>query len=296
MTYNTAVLQKGIDAMLHNAYSGMIKQEYLAQIESIITRVASTSASEKYGWLGDLPGVREWVGDKSLSGLADYDYEIKNKDWYDGFSIDRNEIKDEKIAAIGPRVETLAQSLASFPWELVTDLLINGTTGLAYDGAAFFSNRSVNDNLAAGTGVTLATIKADIQTNRAAMMKFKSDTGRVMGLMADTVVVPPELEGTMLEAVESAVLTTSAGDTNYNPTARWIKNVIVSPKLTDANDWYLLAAGMPVKPFIYQDREGVSSVLDDTQVKRSRKLDYSAELRGNAGYGFYQMAIKVVNA
>ncbi len=296
MTYNTAVLQKGIDAMLHNAYTGMIKQEYLAQIESIITRVASTSASEKYGWLGDLPGVREWVGDKSLSGLADYDYEIKNKDWYDGFSIDRNEIKDEKIAAIGPRVETLAQSLASFPWELVTDLLINGTTGLAYDGAAFFSNRSVNDNLAAGTGVTLATIKADIQTNRAAMMKFQSDTGRVMGLMADTVVVPPELEGTMLEAVESAVLTTSAGETNYNPTARWIKNVIVSPKLTDANDWYLLAAGMPVKPFIYQDREGVSSVLDDTNVKRNRKLDYSAELRGNAGYGFYQMAIKVVNA
>jgi phage major head subunit gpT-like protein len=100
----------------------------------------------------------------------------------------------------------------------------------------------------------------------------------------------------MLEAVESSNIITTGSGAQINPVSRWIKNVIVSPKLTDANDWYLFAAGMPVKPFIFQSRKDVSSVLDDTQVKRNRKLDYSAELRGNAGYGFYHMAIKVVNA
>lgn len=296
MIYNTAILKKGVDAKYQQAYSEMIKRDYLRQIDSLITRVNSTASEESYAWLGDVPGVREWIGDKSLGGLADYDYAIKNKNWYDGFSIDRNELEDEQISAILPRVETVAMSVAKWPWELVTDLLINGITGLAYDGSAFFANRTApNDNLLAGTGTTLAQVKADIQAARAAMMKFTSNSGRVMGLMMDTIVCPPELEATILEAVESSNIITTGQGATVNPVSRWIKNVIVSPELSDANDWYGFAAGMPLKPFIFQSRTRPETVIDDTQVKKNRKIDYSAELRGNAGYGFYQMAVKTVN-
>jgi len=42
-------------------------------------------------------------------------------------------------------------------------------------------------------------------------------------------------------------------------------------------------------------RDSPELVLDDTMVKRNRKLVYSGEMRGNAGYGFFQMGVKVVN-
>jgi phage major head subunit gpT-like protein len=291
MLYNTSVLKKAIDARFHTQYAEMMKQPYLMALMSLFMTTPSTSASEDYAWLGDVPGVKEWIGDKSLKGLKDYEYTIKNKDWYTGFAIDRNEMEDEKIQAIMPRVDMVAQTVAMWPPELIIELIKNGDSNLAYDGSAFFANRTApNDNLLTGTGITLAQVKADINSARKAMMKFTSDQGRVMGLKMDTIVCPPDLEQVMLEAVKA-----TGNETTYNPVSSWIKEVIVVPELTDANDWYGVASGFPLKPFIFQDRKGVGTVIDDTQVKRNRKIDYSAEMRGNAGYGFFQMAVKTVN-
>ncbi|MDC7218638.1 MAG: Mu-like prophage major head subunit gpT family protein [Spirochaetales bacterium] len=294
MTYNTSIVKKGVDAKFHKAYKLMQEQPYLLALASLFMKAPSTGASEEYVWLGDVPGVREWIGNKVFKGLKDYDYTIKNKDWYNGFSIDRNELADEKIQGIMPRVEMLAQSLAKFPAELIIDLITGGDSGLAYDGLPFFSNASgvrTNDNLLAGSGVTSDNIKANITSARTAMMKFTSDSGRVMGLLMDTIVCPPELEATFLELTTSVV-----GEATARPAANWIKNVIVCPELTDTGDWYGFAAGSAIKPFIYQERTGVKTEIDDSEVKKNRKINYSAEARGNAGYGFPQMAIKVVNS
>lgn len=292
MTYNTSILKKGILAAFDKQYIAMQKRPHLMALEAIFMRTPSTSSSEEYAWLGDVPGVTEWIGTKNLEGLKDYDYSIKNKNWYNGFTIDENEIEDEKIASITPRVGMLARGLAKFPSELIIDLIEAGTTGLAYDGAAFFSNRTApNDNLLAGTGTTSAQIKTDITSARTAMMKFTSDQGKVMGLMMDTILCPPELEATFLE------LTTSVqGEATTKPEAAWIKNVIVCPELSDTNDWYGIASDMPLKPFIFQTRKGIKQVVDGKQRDDTRKIKYSAEMRGNAGYGFYQMAVKTVNS
>jgi phage major head subunit gpT-like protein len=296
MVYNTSILEKGLKAQFEQAYQQLMTKPHLAQVTELYTEVPSDSEGETYAWLGDLPTVKEWIGDKTIGSLKDYDYAIKNKDFYTGFAIDRNEIEDEKIRAIGPRVTAMAESVARWPWRMITDLIKNGTTGRAYDGSAFFADRaSPNDNLLGGTGITLAQVKTDIQTARAAMMRFTSDNGEALGIMMDTIVCPPELEATMLEAVRSASLVTNGSGTLFNPVSSWIKNVIVLPELSDNNDWYGLSTGYSLKPFIFQSRKGVQNVLDDTEVKRNRKLSYSAEMRGNAGYGFFQMAVKVVN-
>jgi len=294
MIVDTIALEKGLRIDFMKAYDAMIGGDaYIELADALATTLPSNSSEEKYGWFGDLPIVQEWLGDKVAGTLADYDYTVKNKDWYTALDIDRNEIEDDKLDALAPRMQMLAKVVRGWKGEMIADFLINGTAGLAYDGAAFFSNRATNDNLLAGTGVTLATFKADIYSARAAMMKFTTDVGRVMGLQMDTIVVPPELEGIAYEAVTSTMGV--AGDNVANPINKWIKRIIVLPKATDANDWYGLATSWPLKPFVFQDRKPVNLVLDETQVKRNRKLIYSAEMRGNAGYGFYQMAVKVVN-
>jgi phage major head subunit gpT-like protein len=110
--------------------------------------------------------------------------------------------------------------------------------------------------------------------------------------------VPPELERAALEAVRSATISTNVNSDGigYNPVSDFGIQVIPMPQLEDANDWYMFATDFPLRPFIFQNRRGVDTVLDDTEVARNRKLHYSAEMRGNAGYGFYQMAIKVTNS
>ncbi|UCB45484.1 MAG: Mu-like prophage major head subunit gpT family protein [Spirochaetota bacterium] len=55
-----------------------------------------------------------------------------------------------------------------------------------------------------------------------------------------------------------------------------------------------------MKPLIYRSRKAPQFVaLDkptDESVFMRKKIHYSVEMRGNAGYGYYEMAVKVVNA
>ena len=70
---------------------------------------------------------------------------------------------DSQGLSIFPRgVAQLVEAVMIFKKELILNALVNGDTLLAYDGVAFFSDASglrVNDNLLAGTGVTLATLQ-----------------------------------------------------------------------------------------------------------------------------------------
>jgi phage major head subunit gpT-like protein len=300
MVINTAALERGLNTAYTKAYNAIIAQKGNKGLMELATEIPSTKSEEKYGWLGDVPVVKEWVSEKTMGGLKSYTYTLENKDYYTGIRVYRNELEDDQYNMINPRIASLAMAVFNYKAMLISDLIINGTTGTAYDGVAFFSNASgsrVNDNLLAGTGTTLAQVKADIATARSAMMKFVSDTSEVMNMILDAVCIPPELEQTMLEVVKSATIPgTAAGGHTFNPAYEWIKMVVVDPRLSDANDWYGFATSMPLKPFIFQNRKNPTNVLDDTAVKSAGYYDYSAEIRGRAGYGFPAMACKVVNS
>jgi phage major head subunit gpT-like protein len=299
MIVDTVFLEKGLKAAFDDAYSQFIGDRYSKILALLTTEVPSTSASEKYGWMGDVPAVREWLGDKQSGTMVDYNYTIPNKDWESTIDIDRDELDDDQLGRILPRIQMMAQRMKSWKGKLVAQFLAAGTTGLAYDGSAYFANRTApNDNLLAGSGNTailgssgLTYLEIDIAAARAAMQEFVSDKGEPLGLELDTIVCPSGLESLFIQACMSPQ---PMGVTN--PATQWIKNVICLPGLSDQTDWYGFCTGYALKPFIFQNRKDTDLVLDDTQVKRNRKLYYSAESRGNAGYGFFQMGVKVVNS
>lgn len=295
MIVSTVALERYLNTLFNKTMVVLSKQMGAAGLLSLVTDVPSTKSEERYGWLGDLPVVKEWLSDKDYAGLKDYDYTIKNKDWYNAIGIDRNELEDDQMGMIKPRIESMVAAMQNFKADLIAQLIEDGETNKAYDDQAFFANRTDNDNLLAGTGITLDNLKADLTTARAVMMRFKSDTSKVLRLTLDTIVCPPELEEPFLELVTSATIPGVAGGNVANPFKTWIKNVVAEPTLTDTGDWYGFCTTFPLKPFFYQNRKEPVPVLDDTQVKRNRVLGYSVEMRGNAGYGFYQMAIKVIN-
>ena len=76
----------------------------------VATVTPSTTDSETYAWLGDIPGMREWIGDREIQNLSASDYTIKNKDFELTVGVDRNAIEDDKIGLYNPSVQMLGQS------------------------------------------------------------------------------------------------------------------------------------------------------------------------------------------
>ena len=284
-------LEKGLQMAFQKAYGELIKSPEFDLIKAVAMMAPSTAASEKYGWLGDVPAVQEWLGEIKAKELAEYDYTIKNKDWQTAITIDKNSIKDDQYGMIMQRIPEMPRAILEHRWEMVEDLFAAGTTGLSYDGSAFFASRTApNDNLLDGTGVsTKATIQADILSVFAAMYNFTSDTGRALRLKLDTIVCPVEIFAAVVEAV-----TAVQGQTTANVPATFIKNVIPLPGQSDTTDWYGLCTTRSIKPFILQTREEPQSELDEQ--KLNKQMVFFAHGRSNAGYGFHQLAVKVVNS
>lgn len=283
-------LERGLKIAFQKAYADLIKSPEFDLIKQIAMIAPSTNSSEKYGWLEDVPDVVEWLGEVKTKELAEQDYTITNKNWSSGIQIDRNSLDDDQYGMLNERVRELPRALLEHRWEMLEDLFADGTTDLAYDGSAFFADRTApNDNLLAGTGVAAtSTIKTDILSAYAAMYNFTSNEGRQLRIKMDTIVCPIEIYGLVLETV-----TEVQGQTSKNIPSMFIKNVIPLPGQSDTNDWYGVCTTRGIKPFILQTRkEPTPHVVED---EKNRQIDFFAEGRSNAGYGFPQLAVKVVN-
>lgn len=109
-----------------------------SQWRRVATRVPSTSKSEKYGWLGKLPKIREWLGDRIVRNLMEHDYEIRNKPFELTIGVDRDDIEDDSLGIYAPLFEEMGQSTEEHPDTMVFPLLKAGFNTLCYDGQNFF--------------------------------------------------------------------------------------------------------------------------------------------------------------
>lgn len=114
----------------------------LGQAESMYSQVAtmvnSTTGKEEYGWLGKIPGMREWLGDRVVHGIQNHGYEIKNKDFELTVSVGRNDIEDDNLGVYSPLFTELGRSAGAHPDELVFSLLLAGFSTTCYDDQYFF--------------------------------------------------------------------------------------------------------------------------------------------------------------
>jgi phage major head subunit gpT-like protein len=102
----------------------------LERAETITDRIATTVQSdgseEKYNWAGPAPKMREWLGDRRMDELRAYSQTIANKDWSNGLRIHANDIRDDKLSLVRPRIDALAAEAAYHQEELLMNLLIGG--------------------------------------------------------------------------------------------------------------------------------------------------------------------------
>ncbi len=264
----------------------------------IAMEVPSQSATENYGWFGQFPGMREWVGPRIINNLSAYGFALQNKTFESTLAVSRTDIEDDKIGLFKPLFAEMGGNAKRHPEELIFGLLKSGFATTTFDGQFFFdtdhpvvaadgstttvantdggagapwflldTSRAIrpliwqtrmpyeftqmtasNDEhvfkldeyvfgmraranagfglwqLAWGSKQTLNA--ANYGAARAAMMGFKADGGKVLGVKPTVLVVPPSLEEAARNIVNSA--TGAAGATN--PWANTAE-LIVSPYL-----------------------------------------------------------------
>ena len=143
----------------------------------VASLVPSSSKSNTYGWLGQFPVFREWVGDRVMNDIKAHGYEIVNKTWESTVGVSRDDVEDDNVAVYQPLFAEMGRAAASHPDELVFSLLAAGASTICYDGQNFFdTDHPVYPNHD-GTGVA-ASVSNDL--GGAGTPWFLLDTSRAI--------------------------------------------------------------------------------------------------------------------
>lgn len=105
--------------------------------------VPSSTGEETYGWIGQIPKLREWIGDRQVRSLVTHGYAIKNRDFEDTITVDRNAIQDDQYGIYASLFSELGRVAAEMPDELVFGLLRSGFETKCYDDKPFFSETHI---------------------------------------------------------------------------------------------------------------------------------------------------------
>lgn len=108
------------------------------QFERVATVIRSTQKEQKYGWLGKIPNVREWIGPRAIQNLMQHDYAIKEKPFELTIGVDKDDIETDNLGIYTPMFTEMGQSSGSKKDSLVFDLLKAGFSTNCYDGQFYF--------------------------------------------------------------------------------------------------------------------------------------------------------------
>lgn len=228
MAIITSALIQALNTGFRSDFNAAFQAAHAAsQYARVATVVPSSTASNTYGWLGDMPMLREWIGSRTVKDIKENGYVITNKSFEGTVGVPRVAIEDDQVGMYRPLMEGLGKSAAQFIDKTVFSLLKNGETTACYDGQNFFGAAHP---------------------------------------------VYPNEDGT-----GTATTVSNLGAGSSAP-------------------WYLLDVTNVLKPLIWQSRKNPQFTQmtsnNDEQVFLNNIYRYGVDLRGNAGYGFWQLAYK----
>ncbi|HFG2491833.1 Mu-like prophage major head subunit gpT family protein [Acinetobacter baumannii] len=268
--------------------------EVEVEYPAIAMVVPSNGAYVDYRWLANFPQMKEWIGKKHITKLAEYDYVIRNKDFAATIEVRRNDIEDDQMGIYKPQAESAAWSAKQHPDELVFEAVNKAFTAKCYDGQPMISGSHKVGKLTFSNKGTkklsiasLEAARASYGVARTTMMKFKDESGRPLNVKPNILLVPPAQED-----VANALMTVDRLEDGKPNPYKGTAKVQVSTRLTDDDAWFLLDNTKPVKPFVYQVRKKPVFVsqtnMDSPSVFMEGVFFFGAEARGAAGYGFWQ--------
>lgn len=293
-----------VDRGLNAAFQQGLKAEVDSRLMALAMPVNSVGRAENYGWLENIGSLKEVIDEVTIEAVEKSNYSLTNKTFAKAIQVRRDDLDDDQVGGAMTQANNVAVRGRLFPQKLIMDAIIAGAAagGECYDGQYFFDTdhatgaSGTQSNKLAGTGVTVAQIEADLIAAKAAMLNFKDAAGEPI-YESDfqqklIVVCPPAILHKFQQLANSAYIsqTDNILKGTFEPVA--------SPRLTDANDWYLFDVGNVLKPLVLQNRAPLELERLQQNSEMSvlkEKFVWKARWRGAVGYGFWQMAVKTTN-
>lgn len=179
MAIVTPALLKSLFTGYHTFFQkglGMARPQY----NKIATVIQSSTASNTYGWLGQWPGFREWVGDRVIKNMESHGYQILNKTFESTVGVKRTHIEDDNLGIYAPMMEEMGRATAVFPDELVFPLLKSGFHSECYDGQYFFDTDHPVNRQMDGQGEDISVSNVLIDANYTGEAWYLLDTSRAL--------------------------------------------------------------------------------------------------------------------
>jgi len=120
----------------------------------VATNVPSSTREQKFGWLGKIPNVVEWVGARQVQNLKQHDYTIREKAWELTIAVERDDIETDNLGIYTPLFTEMGMSTGSHWDSLVFGLLKDGFATVCYDGQYYFDT----DHPVLGVEGTVTTV------------------------------------------------------------------------------------------------------------------------------------------
>lgn len=295
MPLNTASAEVALRDLTH-IFDTTIK-ETPAFYPNLCTVLPSDGEDEKYGMLGSIPGVREWLGDRQFNELRAADFVLANKLWEDSLEILKTKLADDRMGMYKLLMPSLAKRAAQHPDKLLLQAMINGETQACWDGQLFYdtdhawgeSGAQSNDlTYAAATGTvpTVEEFKAAFRQAVSALLGFKDDSGEPLiqpviegGLSDLLVVVPLTLRAIANDAIESVLLSNSTNVVIDRP-----KIVTNTFAWSSGEKFTVNYVGDMLKPFVFQEREPISRQMKGLDDFETKSVKFMTQARYNVGY------------
>lgn len=256
----------------------------------IATVTSSSTAANDYAWLGQIPGMKEWIGDREVQHISEYGYTIKNKSFERTIGINRDAIEDDQYGIYTPMFSMMGQEAGEHYNDLVFEMLTKGFTEKCYDEKTFFAADHVSGEKTFSNTSTAALSTESFLAARQAMMSITGDKNKPLKLVPDLLVVSPKNEMVAKKILEASLID---GTTNITQNLAKIK---VATELSRDNEdaWFLLCTKKFLKPIILQIRKKIKFDMltkdTDLNVFLQKEYLYGCDCRDNAGFGFWQMA------
>ena len=131
---NIELAFKGFKAVYTDAYTSAE-----AHYSKVAMTVPSTGRDETYGWLGQFPQLREWLGGERLvKSLQAHSFAITNRKFESTVGVDRDDFEDDRFGLFKPMFAEMGHLAKLHPDELIFGLLKQGFTTECFDGQYFF--------------------------------------------------------------------------------------------------------------------------------------------------------------
>lgn len=257
------------------------------QLGQIATEVPSTTAINTYGWMAKLLKMRKWEGPRIIQNLKSHAYQVENDDYELTVGVDRNHIEDDQLGIYNAVFTELGAQVKLWKDPILKTALQAGTTQNGFDGVPMFSaSHPLNPTGVQSNNFTTTALSAtNFGIVRAAMMSYTGEDGEPLGIMPNTLIVPPQLAD-----LANTIVTAEFGSSGASNIQKGQARVLMIPQLANqATTWYLADTTGALKGLVFQNRKeprliAKTDVTDDN-VFWLKQFIWGADGRGAAGYG-----------